>query len=95
MSEGRPDLADAALAAASAAIDLARVPLGIARRLPGVRLLAREGALVRPRVRSRVEGIVTRALDAPEAHRILQRVAELVSADGTPPPREASPPPAP
>jgi hypothetical protein len=95
MSEGRPDLADAALAAASAAIDLARLPLGLAARLPGVRLLAREGALVRPRVRSQVEGLLTRALDAPEAHRILQRVSAQLSADGTPPLQRASPPPAP
>jgi hypothetical protein len=94
MSERRPDLADAALAAAAAAVDIARIPLGLAARLPGVRLLAREGALVRPRVRSRVEGIVTRALDAPEAHRILQHVAAQLTADGTPPPPRASPPPA-
>jgi hypothetical protein len=95
MSERRPDLADAALGAAAAAVDLARIPLGLAARLPGARLLAREGALVRPRVRSRFEGIVTRALDAPEAHRILQRVAAQLTADGTPPPRPAPPPPLP
>jgi hypothetical protein len=95
MSERRPDLADAALAAAAATVEAARIPLGLAARLPGVRLLAREGALVRLRVRSRVEGIVTRALDAPEAHRILQRVAAQLTVDGTPPPQGASPPPAP
>jgi hypothetical protein len=100
MSDRRPDLADAALAAAAAAFDLARIPLGIASRLPGVRLLARDGALVRVRLRSRAEGVVTRVLEAPEARRVVEhisaQVAEaLVSANGTPPPRRASRPPAP
>lgn len=77
-------------------MDLARIPLGLAARLPGVQLLARDGALVRLRVRSRAEGVLTRALEAPEARRILHRLGEaLVSADGTPPLRRASRPPEP
>jgi hypothetical protein len=81
-------------------VDLARIPLGLAARLPGVRLLARDGALVRSRVRSRAEGVVTRALEGPEAHRILHRLAAqvaeiLASGDEPPPLRRASQPPAP
>jgi hypothetical protein len=71
MTQGRPDLADAGLALAAAAIDAARIPLHLAARLPGMRLLARDGAFVRARLRSRAEGLLSRVLDAPETARAL------------------------
>jgi hypothetical protein len=73
VSEGRPDLADAAFAVAGAAVDVARLPLALAARLPGVRLLARDGAFVRARLRSRAEGLLARALEAPETARAIDR----------------------
>jgi len=73
VSEGRPDLADAAFAVAGAAVDAARLPLALAARLPGVRLLARDGAFVRARLRSRAEGVLARALEAPETARAIDR----------------------
>ena len=68
-----PDLADAALAAAAAAFSLARIPLRVAAHLPGVSTMAREGAAVRGRLRSRLEGLVEDALGAPEVTRVIDR----------------------
>jgi hypothetical protein len=70
----RPDLGDAAIGLASVAIDLARIPLHVAQRLPGMRHLAREGASVRMRTRSRLEGLLDEALQAPEIERAVDRV---------------------
>jgi len=75
MADDRPNLGDAALALGAAAVDALRLPLWLIARAPGVRVLARDGALVRERARSRVEGLACRALDAPEMVRIVQRVA--------------------
>src|SRR3954470_23052609 len=88
MDDGRPDIGNAALALAAAAFDAARLPLRVAGRLPGVSLLARDGAFVRARLRSRVDGIAARAIDGvlrgplPDAavqaaidHGVLQRIA--------------------
>jgi len=80
MDDGRPDLGDAALALASTAIDALRLPLGLVARTPGVRMLARDGALVRLRVRSRVEGLAERALAAPEIARAVDRFVQRVAA---------------
>jgi hypothetical protein len=80
MDDGRPDLGDAALALAAAAVDALRLPLALAHRLPGVRVLARDGALVRVRVRSRVEGLASRALEAPEIVRTIDRVVQRAAA---------------
>ncbi len=70
----RPNLGDAALAVASTAVDVARLPLGLARRLPGMGRLAAEGALIRLRLRSDLEGRVETLLAAPEVERALDRV---------------------
>jgi hypothetical protein len=80
MDDRRPDLGDAALALASAAVDAMRLPLALAARMPGVRMLARDGALVRERTRSRVEGLACRALEAPEIARAIDRVVQRVAA---------------
>lgn len=72
--ERRPDLVDAGLAVASVAVGLARIPAGFAARLPGMRTLADEGAAVRSRLRSRLEGLLDDALAAPEIERVLDRV---------------------
>jgi hypothetical protein len=70
----RPDLADVAIALGNVAYETARVPLHIAVRLPGMRRLAEEGALVRMRLRSALEGQVELILAAPELERALDRV---------------------
>ena len=70
----RPDLRDAAIGVANVAIETARIPLHLARRLPGMRLLAREGAAVRMRTRSRLEGLVEDVLSAPEVERAVDRM---------------------
>src|SRR4051795_11074219 len=70
----RPNLGDAALAVASAAVDAARLPLGLVARLPGVGRLAAEGALIRLRLRSELEGRVEVLLAAPEGERAVDRV---------------------
>src|SRR4051794_8153400 len=70
----RPDLGDAALAVAMVAIDTARIPLRAVQRLPGMRRLAAEGALVRVRARSRLEGVLDDLLCAPEVERAVDRV---------------------
>jgi hypothetical protein len=70
----RPDLGDAALAVAAAALNLARVPLRAAERLPGMGVLAAEGAAVRARARSRLEGLFEDVLRAPEVERAIDRL---------------------
>jgi hypothetical protein len=69
----RPNLFNASLAVGAVAVGFARIPLGIAYRLPGMERLAREGAAVQARLRSRLEGIVDEILDTPEAERVVQR----------------------
>src|SRR6478736_3043083 len=70
----RPNLGDAALAVASAAFDVARLPLGVVQRLPGMGRLAAEGALIRLRLRSQLEGQIDQLLCAPEVERAVDRV---------------------
>jgi hypothetical protein len=72
--DARPNLGDAALALASVAVDVARLPLGLAQRLPGMSRLAAEGALIRLRLRSDLEGRVEALLAAPEVERAVDRV---------------------
>ena len=64
-----PDLGDAALAVAAVAVGMARLPLRAAAHLPGMGTLAREGAMVRARLRSRAEGLLYEVLAAPEIER--------------------------
>jgi hypothetical protein len=71
--DDRPHVEDAALALAAAAVAWARLPLGLAARLPGMGRLAADGALVRARLRSRLEGLIAQALDSPEAVRAIDR----------------------
>lgn len=68
-----PHVGDAALALASVAVHMARLPLHVVERLPGMRRLAWEGATVRARLRSRLEGVVEDVLRAPEVERALDR----------------------
>lgn len=72
--ESRPDLGDATLAIVSATIGMARIPLRAAERLPGMARLAEEGAGVRARARSRMEGLLDEILHAPEVERALDRI---------------------
>ena len=72
--ESSPNVADAALAVAQVAYDTARLPLGLAARLPGMRRLANDGAYVRVRLRSRLESVVLELLSAPELERAVDRV---------------------
>jgi hypothetical protein len=72
--ETRRDLGAAAFAIANVVVETARVPLAVVEHFPGVRTLTREGAAVRGRVRSRLEGVVADLLCAPEAERAIDRM---------------------
>jgi hypothetical protein len=72
--EPRPDLGDAALAVAAVAVAAAQTPLRALQRLPGMGRLAADGAVVRARLRSRLEGMIEDALSAPEVERAVDRV---------------------
>ena len=70
----RPNLGDAALAVANTAFGVAQLPLHMLARAPGVGRLAAEGALVRLRLRSELEGRIEMLLCAPEVERAVDRV---------------------
>jgi hypothetical protein len=70
----RPNLADAGLAIANVAYEWAKLPIHVATRLPGMGRIAAEGALVRARLRSRLEGVFDEVLTAPELERAVDRV---------------------
>jgi hypothetical protein len=72
--DSRPDLGNAALAVGNVAYEWAKLPLGVVARLPGMRRLAEEGALVRLRARSRLEGLLDEVLTSPEVERAADRV---------------------
>jgi hypothetical protein len=56
------------------AFELARVPIRAAERLPGMDRLAAEGAAIRARTRSRLEGLLDDVLRAPEVERAIDRL---------------------
>jgi hypothetical protein len=70
----RPDLADAVLAVGNVALELARIPMHAAERLPGMGRMSAEGAAIRARTRSRLEGLLDDVLGAPEVERAVDRV---------------------
>src|SRR4051794_25469231 len=72
--EPRRDLGAAVFALTNVVVEAARLPLGALEHLPGMGLLTREGAWVRARVRSRLEGVLADVLCAPEAERALDRM---------------------
>ncbi len=72
--EPRPNVGDAALAVANVAVEWAKLPVFAAARLPGMGRVAAEGALVRARLRSRLEGLLDDVLTAPEVERAINRV---------------------
>ena len=72
--ESSPAVSDAALAVANVAFETARVPLRLAGRLPGMRRLAADGAMVRARARSRLQGLLEEVLTSPEVERAIDRV---------------------
>lgn len=67
-------IGDAALAVGYVAFEIARVPLRAAERLPGMDRLAAEGAAIRARTRSRLEGLLDDILRAPEVERAIDRL---------------------
>ena len=85
--DNRPDVGDAAIALAAVAYNLARIPAHMAQRLPGMGVLAAEGAAVRARLMSRLEGVAAdvadrlllqatdRVLSGPEVQRVIEHVA--------------------
>src|SRR4051794_36153066 len=79
--ETRRDLGAATFAVANVFVEAARVPLSAVERLPGMRMLTREGTAVRGRLRSRLEGVLVDLLCAPEAERAADRVIELFTAE--------------
>jgi hypothetical protein len=68
-------MGDAALALASVAYNLAKIPVHVAERLPGMKMLATEGAAVRARVRSLLEARAEDAVDWILAGRLPDAVA--------------------
>src|SRR3954453_11505473 len=72
--ETRLNLGDAAPAVPRAGPAGARLPRSVAQRLPGMGRLAAEGALIRLRLRSDLEGRVEALLCAPEVERAVDRV---------------------
>jgi hypothetical protein len=70
----RPQFADAALALGVVALEFARIPMHAAERLPGMGRMSAEGAAIRARARSRLEGLLDDLLHAPEAERAIERV---------------------
>ncbi len=73
--ENRANLGDAALALADVAYNLAKIPMQAAERLPGMSRLAAEGAGVRARARSVLEGMAEDAVDWLLAGRLPDAVA--------------------
>lgn len=73
----RPDPADAALALAAAAVSLARIPLAVAVRMPGMARLAADGAIVRARLLSRLEGLAEEIAERLLAGRLPDTVVRL------------------
>jgi hypothetical protein len=67
-------IGDAAVAVGYVAVELVRVPLRAAERLPGMDRLAAEGAAIRARTRSRLEGLLDDVLRAPEVERAIDRL---------------------
>ena len=70
----RPNIADAALAVGFVAFEIVRVPLRAAERLPGMGRMSAEGAAIRARTRSRLEGLLDDVLRAPEVERAIDRL---------------------
>lgn len=68
-------MGDAALALASVAYNLAKLPVHAAERLPGMQRLATEGAIVRARVRTILEARTEEAIDWLLAGRLPDAVA--------------------
>jgi hypothetical protein len=73
--ENRPNMGDAALALASVAYNLAKIPMHAAERLPGMQRLAEEGAVVRARARSILEARAEETIDWLLAGRLPDAVA--------------------
>jgi hypothetical protein len=89
----RPDPVDAAFALASVAFNLARIPLHAAERLPGMKRIATDGAVVRARARCYIEARAEEAVDwllagrLPDAvarsaieHHVAERIADELAA---------------
>ena len=74
-------LSDAALAVGVVVYETARVPLGLVEQLPGMRRLAAEGALVRLRLRSALEGRLNDVLCAPEVERAIDRAVKRLATE--------------
>lgn len=68
-----PAVSDAALAVANMMVENTRATLRLAARLPGMRRLAEDGAVVRARARSRLEGLIDDVLASPEVARAIDR----------------------
>jgi hypothetical protein len=64
---------NATFAVGSAVVETARIPLRAAEHLPGIGYLSFEGAAVKARLRSRLEGLLDDLLAAPEIERAIDR----------------------
>jgi hypothetical protein len=64
---------NATFAVGCAVAETARIPLRAAERLPGIGYLSFEGAAVKARLRSRLEGLLDDLLAAPEIERAIDR----------------------
>ena len=69
-----PKLLNATFAVGNAVFETARIPLRAAERLPGIGYLSFEGAAVKARLRSRLEGLLDDLLAAPEVERAIDQL---------------------
>jgi hypothetical protein len=76
--DNRPDVGDAAIALAAVAYNLARIPAHMAQRLPGMGVLAAEGAAVRARLISRLEGVAADVADRLLAGQLPDTVVRMI-----------------
>jgi hypothetical protein len=69
-----PRVLNATFAVGNAVFETARIPLRAAEHLPGIGYLSFEGAAVKARLRSRLEGLLDDLLAAPEIERAIDQV---------------------
>ena len=68
-----PRLINATFAIGNVVFETARIPLRAAERLPGIGYLSFEGASVKARLRSRLEGLIDDVLATPEFERAIDQ----------------------
>jgi hypothetical protein len=76
---------NATFAIGNAVVETIRIPLRAAEHLPGIGYLSFEGAAVKARLRSRLDGVLADLLAAPEVERAIDQVVTRSLARREPP----------